>query len=46
MWEKLEQADKRYREIEKQIASPEVAADPQQLQKLARERAPAMRMTN
>ncbi len=39
MWEKLEQIDKRYRELEEQIATPEVASDPKQLQKLAQERA-------
>ncbi len=39
MWEKLEQISKRYQEIEEQIATPEVATDPKQLQKLAQERA-------
>ena len=39
MWEKLEQISKRYQEIEKQIATPEVATDPKELQKLAQERA-------
>jgi len=39
MWDKLEQIDKRYQEIEKQIATPEIASDPKQLQKLAQERA-------
>ncbi len=39
MWEKLKQADKRYREIEEEIARPEVATNPDQLQKLAKERA-------
>jgi len=39
MWDKLEQIDKRYQELEQQIATPEVASDPQQLQKLAQERA-------
>ena len=39
MWDKLEQIDKRYRELEEQIATPEVASDPAQLQKLAQERA-------
>ncbi len=38
MWDKkLEQIDKRYQELEQQIAVPEVASDPNQLQKLARE---------
>ncbi|MBI3931170.1 MAG: peptide chain release factor 1 [Chloroflexi bacterium] len=39
MWDKLEQIDKRYRELEEQIATPEVTSDPKQLQKLAQERA-------
>ena len=39
MWEKLKKVDKRYREIEEEIARPEVATDPGQLQKLAKERA-------
>ena len=39
MWDKLEQINKRYQELEQQIAMPEVASDPKQLQKLARERA-------
>jgi peptide chain release factor 1 len=39
MWDKLEEIDKRYRELEEQIAIPEVSSDPKQLQKLAQERA-------
>lgn len=39
MWEKLKKVDNRYREIEEEIARPEVATDPNQLQKLAKERA-------
>ncbi|MBN2239545.1 MAG: peptide chain release factor 1 [Dehalococcoidales bacterium] len=39
MWEKLEQAEQRYTEIENQIASVEVATNPDMLQKLAKERA-------
>ncbi len=39
MWDKLEQIDKRYQEIEGQIATPEIAADLKQLEKLGRERA-------
>ena len=39
MWEKLKKVDKRYREIEEEIARPEVATDPNTLQKLAKERA-------
>src|SRR4030042_482936 len=39
MWEKLKKVDKRYREIEEEIARPEVVINPGQLQKLAKERA-------
>jgi len=39
MWDRLEQIEKRYQEIDQQIASPEVASDLKQLQMLARERA-------
>jgi peptide chain release factor 1 len=39
MWDKLKKVDKRYREIEEEIARPEVATDHSQLQKLAKERA-------
>ena len=39
MWEKLKKVDKRYRDIEEEIARPEVATNPSQLQKLAKERA-------
>ncbi len=39
MWEKLKKIAERYHEIEEQIAKPEIASDPKQLQKLARERA-------
>jgi len=39
MLDKLEQIKKRYEELNKQIALPEVATDPKQLQKLAQERA-------
>jgi len=39
MLDKLEQIDKRYQELEEQIAMPEIASDPKQLQKLAQERA-------
>jgi peptide chain release factor 1 len=37
MWDRLEQVDKRYRELGEQMAAPEIAADPKQLQKLAQE---------
>ena len=39
MWDKLVQIDKRYRGLEEQIDTPEVASDPKQLRKLAQERA-------
>jgi len=39
MINRLEQIEKRYQEIEEQIALPEVSSDPNELQKLAKERA-------
>ena len=39
MWDKLESTERRYQELEQQIATPAIAADPRQLQKLAQERA-------
>ncbi len=39
MWDKLEQIDNRYREIDRQMADPEAASDPKKLQKLAQEKA-------
>jgi peptide chain release factor 1 len=39
MFDKLEQIEKHYTEIEEQLAKPEISSDPRQLQKLARERA-------
>lgn len=39
MWDKLEQIEKHYDELESQLATPEVVSDPKQLQKIARERA-------
>lgn len=39
MWEKLEAIEKRYREIEEEMARPDVASDYDHLQKLAREHA-------
>ncbi len=39
MWNRLEEIEKRYRALEEQIATPEIASDPAQLQKLAQERA-------
>jgi peptide chain release factor 1 len=39
MINRLEQIEKQFQAIEEQIATPEVAADPKQLQKLAKERA-------
>jgi len=37
--DQLERIEKRYQELERQIATPEVASDPKQLQRLAQERA-------
>jgi len=39
MWERLEQIEKRYRELDRQIATPEVAIDLKRLQALAQEKA-------
>ena len=39
MWDKLEKINRRYHELEEQIATPEVASDRAKLQKLAQERA-------
>jgi len=39
MFDRLERIEKRYQELEQQIAMPEVASDPKQLQRLAQERA-------
>jgi len=39
MWDKLESMDRRYKELEQQMASPEIVSDPKQLQKLGQERA-------
>ncbi len=39
MWDRLEKVEKRYQELSQQIAMPEVATDPKQLQVLAQERA-------
>jgi peptide chain release factor 1 len=39
MWDRLEQIDRRYEELSQQIATPEIATDPKQLQILAREKA-------
>ncbi len=39
MWEKLKQAEERFLEIEDQIATPEVATNPDMLLKLGKERA-------
>ena len=38
MWNKLEEIDRRYQELEGQIATPEITSNPRQLQKLAQER--------
>ncbi len=39
MWEKLEQIDKRYQELDEQMAQHGILNDPKQLQSLARQRA-------
>ena len=39
MWDKLESMEKRFEELEAQMASPHAAADPEQLKKLGQERA-------
>ncbi len=39
MFDKLQQIEKHYQELEEQLATPEIASDPRQSQKLARERA-------
>ena len=39
MWDKLEQIEKHYQELDRQIARPEVATDPEKLQALAQEKA-------
>jgi len=39
MINRLEQIDKQFQELEEQISKPEIATDPKQLQKLAKERA-------
>ncbi|MDO8577961.1 MAG: peptide chain release factor 1 [Dehalococcoidales bacterium] len=39
MFDKLEKIEKHYQELEEQLATPEIASDPRQSQKLARERA-------
>ena len=39
MLDQLERIEKHYQELDRQIATPEVASNPEQLQKLAQERA-------
>jgi peptide chain release factor 1 len=39
MWDKLEQIEKRYQELDRQMASPETASDVPRLQELAQEKA-------
>ena len=39
MWDKLEQVDKRYQELNGQMADPKIASNVKQLQTLAQERA-------
>jgi peptide chain release factor 1 len=39
MWDRLEQIERHYEELDRQIARPEITTDPKQLQTLAREKA-------
>ena len=39
MWDRLEQIESRYQELDRQIANPEIATDQKQLQALAQEKA-------
>jgi peptide chain release factor 1 len=39
MWDRLEQIERHYEELDRQIAKPEITTDPKQLQTLAREKA-------
>jgi peptide chain release factor 1 len=39
MWDRLEQIEKHYQELDRQIARPEVATDPEKLQELAQDKA-------
>jgi len=39
MWDRLEQVEKRYQELNKQMARPEVVSDPKKLQTIAQEKA-------
>lgn len=39
MWDRLDQLEKRYQELDRQMARPEIATDPDKLQALAREKA-------
>jgi len=39
MWDRLEQIERHYQELDRQIATPEIATDPKQLQTLAQEKA-------
>jgi len=39
MWDRLEQIDRHYEELDRQIARPEIATDPDKLQTLAQEKA-------
>jgi len=44
MWDRLEQIERRYQELNEQIATPEVASDPKKLRTLAQERASIERL--
>jgi len=39
MWDRLEEIEKRYQELDRQLAMPEITADHRQMQRLAQERA-------
>jgi len=39
MWDRLEQIERHYEELDRQMATPEIATDPKQLQTLAQEKA-------
>jgi len=46
MWEKLKQIEKKYSELDREMANPEIATDVQQLQKLAQEKASIDNLVN
>jgi len=46
MWKKLKQIEKKYSELDREMANPEIATDVQQLQKLAQEKASIDNLVN